>query len=607
MLRHARPGTDRYHRGVARTPHGTASFGLVTSREELVTSEPIVAVVIPALNEAGKIGRVLDKMPRDGRFEAIVVDDGSDDGTGDEARAHGAAVVVRHERRQGVGAAIRDGWEEGLRRDRPYLALLSGDDQHEPAELVGALDALLARDADYVQGSRWISGGRVTGGSGGRNFGTRFYSLVFSVLTFRRITDATNGFRVFRAGLLRDPSIDLAPGLADELRPRAVRPVQGDPAALPGHRASRDRPIPCQGGLHEDAGPARLVAPVPPRPPAPNRGEAMTEAPERAFRGRRVLVTGGAGFVGGAVVRKLVDAGARVTVLDDLFTGQPEIVPASAQFVEGSVTDQALVRELVADASIVFHMAARNIIASTKNPRDDYETNIGGTLNVLMAARETKLERVVYTSSTSVYGNPQSIPINEDAVIVPLSPYAVSKLGGENYCVAFYESYGLPMACVRYSNVYGPGQRPDNPYCGVVAKFFEAAMTGRPLGIHGDGEQTRDFTYIDDAVDATLLAAIQPRAEGEVFNVGTGIETSVNDLARRVGQAIDKPVEIQYIDRRDIDNIRRRVVNIEKARRMLRWGPQVTLARGLARTAEWLEKEQRRTLEPTARAGRSSG
>ena len=333
----------------------------------------------------------------------------------------------------------------------------------------------------------------------------------------------------------------------------------------------------------------------------------MNDAPARAFRGRRVLVTGGAGFVGGAVVRRLVDAGARVTVLDDLFTGKPETIPASAQFVEGSVTDQALVRELVGDASIVFHMAARNIIASTKNPRDDYETNIGGTLNVLMAARETKLERVVYTSSTSVYGNPQSIPINEDAVIVPLSPYAVSKLGGENYCVAFYESYGLPMACVRYSNVYGPGQRPDNPYCGVVAKFFDAAIAGRPLAIHGDGEQTRDFTYIDDAVDATLLSAIQPRAEGEVFNVGTGIETSVNDLARRVGQAIDRPVEIEHIDRRDIDNIRRRVVNIEKARRMLRWGPQVTLARGLARTAEWLENEQRRALEPTARAGRSSG
>src|SRR4051794_33227714 len=157
-------------------------------------AEPLVAVVIPALNEAGKIGRVLDKLPRDGRFEAIVVDDGSTDGTGDEARAHGAAVVIRHEQRGGVGAAIRDGWKEGLGRNRPYLALLSGDDQHEPAELIPALDALLARDADYVQGSRWRPGGRVEGPIGHRNLGTRIYSVVFSALVLRRVSDATNGF-----------------------------------------------------------------------------------------------------------------------------------------------------------------------------------------------------------------------------------------------------------------------------------------------------------------------------------------------------------------------------------------------------------------------------
>src|SRR5689334_1917493 len=172
-------------------------------------SEPLVAVVIPALNEAGKIGRVLDKLPKDGRFEAIVVDDGSTDGTGDEARAHGAAVVIRHEQRGGVGAAIRDGWKEGLRRDRPYLALLSGDDQHEPSELVPALEALLARDADYAQGSRWRSGGRVEGPIGHRGFGTRLYSIVFSVLVLRRVTDATNGFRIFKAEVLRNPKIDL--------------------------------------------------------------------------------------------------------------------------------------------------------------------------------------------------------------------------------------------------------------------------------------------------------------------------------------------------------------------------------------------------------------
>lgn len=171
--------------------------------------EPLVAVIIPALNEAGKIGRVLDKLPHDGRFEAIVVDDGSMDGTGDEARAHGAAVVVRHEVRAGVGAAIRDGWAVGLTRNRPYLALLSGDDQHDPAELVTALEALLGADADYVQGSRWLPGGNVVGPTGGRGLGTRIYSIAFSVLAGRRVTDATNGFRIFRASMLHDPRINL--------------------------------------------------------------------------------------------------------------------------------------------------------------------------------------------------------------------------------------------------------------------------------------------------------------------------------------------------------------------------------------------------------------
>jgi dolichol-phosphate mannosyltransferase len=173
------------------------------------SQEPLVAVVMPALNEAGKIGRVLDKMPTDGRFEAIVVDDGSTDGTSDEATAHGAALVVRHEQRQGVGAAIRDGWMAGLARDRPYLALLSGDDQHVPVELVAALDALLAAKADYVQGSRWMPGGRLVGGNAGRARGTQLYSLAFSVLVGRRVTDATNGFRIFRRELLDDEKIDL--------------------------------------------------------------------------------------------------------------------------------------------------------------------------------------------------------------------------------------------------------------------------------------------------------------------------------------------------------------------------------------------------------------
>lgn len=170
---------------------------------------PLVAVVIPALNEAGKIGRVLDKFPRDGRFESIVVDDGSEDGTGDEALRHGATVVLRHVRREGVGAAIRDGWKLALDRKREYVALLSGDDQHEPAELVRALDDLLLLRADYAQGSRWMRGGRVEGPTGGRNVGTRVYSLIFSLLVSRRITDATNGFRILSSKILQDSTVNL--------------------------------------------------------------------------------------------------------------------------------------------------------------------------------------------------------------------------------------------------------------------------------------------------------------------------------------------------------------------------------------------------------------
>ena len=300
-----------------------------------------------------------------------------------------------------------------------------------------------------------------------------------------------------------------------------------------------------------------------------------------------VLVTGGAGFVGAALVRRLVAAGARVTVLDDLFTGRRENVPEGVAFVEGSVCDGPLVERTVAAHPLVIHAAARNIVVSTRNPREDYETNIGGTLNVLLAARAAKVRRVVYTSSTSVYGNPRYLPINEDDHLSLLTPYAVSKLAGEHYCIAFYESYGLPATAVRYSNVFGPGQDPGNPYCGVVAKFIDALFAGRAPVVHGDGNQTRDFTYIDDAVEATIQALTSERALGEVFNVGTGVETSVNQLAETLIRLTGATIRPEHSDRRDVDNIRRRVVNIEKTRRTLRWVPEVTLEEGLRRTVEW--------------------
>ena len=305
----------------------------------------------------------------------------------------------------------------------------------------------------------------------------------------------------------------------------------------------------------------------------------------------RLLVTGGAGFVGSAVVHRCLAAGAHVVVLDDFSTGSRRNLPLDhprLQVVEGSVTDLARVRDLVGGASLVLHLAARNIIVSTRNPREDFETNIGGTLNVLLAMRESRARRVVYSSSASIYGNPRYLPINEDDQTNTLSPYSVSKLAGENYCKAFYESYGVSAAVVRYSNVFGPGQRPDNPYCGVVSRFFELAMAGGSIPIHGDGEQTRDFTYIDDAVDATLLSALAPKAEGQIYNVGTGRETTVNDLARRIQLLTGSTRPPTYVDRRDIDNIRRRVVNIEKIRRELRWVPAVTVETGLSRTYDWL-------------------
>lgn len=309
--------------------------------------------------------------------------------------------------------------------------------------------------------------------------------------------------------------------------------------------------------------------------------------------GQRIVVTGGAGFVGSNVVRRLLVERANVVVLDDFYTGDNTNLPigeSGLEIIHGSVTDFDLVRNVVKAASLVFHLAARNIIVSTRNPREDYEVNIGGTLNILLAARELKIPRVVYSSSTSVYGNPRYLPINEDDATNMLSPYAVSKYAGENYCKAFYESYGLSSSVVRYSNVYGTAQRPDNPYCGVVSKFFESAMSGQPPRIHGDGEQTRDFTYIDDVVEATLLAGLSPKADGQVYNVGTGREVTVNQLARMIIEITGASVEPAYVDRRDIDNIRRRVVNIEKIRRELRWIPTFTVEHGLRRTYQWLKE-----------------
>ncbi len=311
------------------------------------------------------------------------------------------------------------------------------------------------------------------------------------------------------------------------------------------------------------------------------------------FRNRKVLVTGGAGFIGSNVVNRLVREEADVTVLDDLFTGRRENIQeiGKIRFILGTVTDYDLVARLVKEAEIVFNLAVRNIIVSTTSPLMDFQVNIGGTFNVLLAAKNYGIERLVYTSSASIYGNPRYLPINEDDHINPLNPYAASKLSGENYCSAFYESYGVPVVVLRYSNVYGINQSPSNPYCGVVSKFFDSLMDRKPPQIHGDGEQTRDFTYVSDAVEATLMSAVSPKADGQTFNVASGIETSVNDLAFMLADITGVRIPPRYIDKRDIDNIRRRVLNIEHIRKVLRWSPTTNMKNGLKVTYEWLRSQ----------------
>ena len=313
------------------------------------------------------------------------------------------------------------------------------------------------------------------------------------------------------------------------------------------------------------------------------------------FRNRKALVTGGAGFLGSRLTERLLAEGAEVIVLDNFFTGKRRNLPSSdrLQVVEGSVLDRDLLFQLVSRVEFVFHFAVRNIIVSTKDPLADFQTNAQGTLNVLLAVREYKerIRRMIYASSSSVYGNPRYVPINEDDPFNILSPYAASKASGEFCCWAFAEIYQVPITILRYSNVYGVGQDPTNPYCGVVAKFLTAAERGEALTIYGDGQQTRDFTYIYDAVEATLLAALSPKAEGEVFNVGTGVETSINTLAELVNEMYGNTLSIVYTARRDIDNIRRRVLNIEKIRSRLRWMPSVPLAEGLRLTRKWLRGE----------------
>lgn len=295
----------------------------------------------------------------------------------------------------------------------------------------------------------------------------------------------------------------------------------------------------------------------------------------------RALVTGGAGFIGTNLVNRLLDEGHQVTVLDDLSAKSPRDSQRRFRLVQGSVTYAYLVNDLARDADIIFHLAVRTMALSIADPRNDLRVSIEGTLNVLQAAQKYEVP-VVYTSSSAVYGNGK-VPFREDARVDLLTPYAASKYAAEGYCRALY---GARVAIVRLSNVYGPYQSPMNPYCGVVAKFMDRARWKIPLAIFGNGEQTRDFTYVGDAVEAIILAA--QKGYGKVINVGTGAETSIKQLAEMVGEMFGAS-QIEYTDRRDIDLIQRRMLDCSRAARVLGWQAKTDLATGLELTRQWME------------------
>lgn len=313
--------------------------------------------------------------------------------------------------------------------------------------------------------------------------------------------------------------------------------------------------------------------------------------PALDLQGDRFLVAGGCGFVGANLTRRLLELGApRVVVLDNLFTGDRAFLPEDprVEFFEGSVTDRPLLDRLMAGVDYVINLAAVNIIAAQTNAELDLEVNALGALRVLEAAAlHRHIKKVLYASSASIYGNPEHLPIVETARARPMSNYAVSKLAGENYMTVRYLVADQPTCVVRYSNVYGPYQSPANPYCGVIGKFLRSILTRGMVAIHGNGQQTRDFTYVRDAVDATILAAVSAKAEGSVFNVATGSEIAVMDLALTLFGLLNREPRIEFVDKRDVDNISRRCLSIEEVRTRLKWEPRYSLRQGLEATLDW--------------------
>ena len=304
---------------------------------------------------------------------------------------------------------------------------------------------------------------------------------------------------------------------------------------------------------------------------------------------QRAVVTGGAGFIGSHLVEALVSRGYQVTIIDDLSTGKKQnvgkLLGDKVDLIQASVTDPSLLTRLFQNIDYVFHLAALpSVPRSIEAPLASHQVNITGTLNVLVSARDNGVSKVVYASSSAVYGDTPLLPKREDMTPNPQSPYAVTKVSGEYYCKVFQTVYGLDTVCLRYFNVYGPRQDPDSQYAAVIPRFISRALEGNPPIIFGDGEQTRDFTFVRDAVEANILAA-ESDATG-VFNIGSRSRTTINELAKLIARLLATGVKPIYQEPRAGD-IRHSLADISKARQ-IGYNPKYSLEEGLKETIrEW--------------------
>ena len=314
----------------------------------------------------------------------------------------------------------------------------------------------------------------------------------------------------------------------------------------------------------------------------------------------KVLVTGGAGFIGSNLVRALLDRGDDVRVLDNFSTGsRPNLADLldDIEVVEGELRSYERVHAATRGVEIVFHQGALpSVPRSVQDPLTTGAVNVEGTLNVLLAARDESVRRVVFASSSSVYGNSGELPRVETANPDPISPYGVSKLAAERYCVSFSRVYPLETVALRYFNVFGPHQDPTSQYAAVVPRFITMIAEDRPVPIHGDGRQLRDFTYVANVVDANIRAAEAAEANGAVVNVATGRATSVDALADAIGALLGRSVEKQYLPQR-AGEVRDSWARVDEARRLLGWQPHVALGEGLRLAAEFfLERAPSRAV-----------